>query len=249
MLPMATAMEGKEPTRSRFAPASRLALLPVALAALALLLPGAAAAKPGGGLVTKLAAKACVQQKHEIGNRAFRKRYGQRPMPACIKKKRARGEARDHDRDRGVPGRAERMGRRGLLRGLEQLRRVRRRLGRPHPWSMAPLTRKSPRTRTTSCSRRDYCFAWKGAATAGCVIAPLPPPITRREQPALGQPALASGAELHRDRQIEMPVGAVCGQTALKGRPDALPGLLRLAEHDRGHPNRPPLQGAPEILE
>src|SRR5687768_7741264 len=60
---------------------------------------------------------------------------------------------------------------------------------------------------------------------------------------------LASGAELHRDRQIEMPVGAVCGQTALKGRPDALPGLLRLAEHERGHPNRPPLQGAPEILE
>ena len=39
--------------------------------------------------MTKLAAKACVQQKQPIGNRAFRKRYGQRPMPACIKKKRA----------------------------------------------------------------------------------------------------------------------------------------------------------------
>jgi hypothetical protein len=87
-------MEGMYSARSRYAPGRRASV--VALAALALcaslVMPGGAAAKPGGGLVAKLAAKACVQQKQAIGNRAFRKRYGQRPMPACIKKK--RGEAR-----------------------------------------------------------------------------------------------------------------------------------------------------------
>jgi hypothetical protein len=52
---MPQGMEGMHSARSRSAP-GRLAWPPAALAALALLSPGVAAAKPGGGVVNKLAA-------------------------------------------------------------------------------------------------------------------------------------------------------------------------------------------------
>lgn len=75
---------------TRFAHGRLRVWLPVALAALALGVPASAAAKPGGSLVNKLAVKACVQQKQDIGNRAFHKRYGaKKPMPNCVKRMRA----------------------------------------------------------------------------------------------------------------------------------------------------------------
>jgi hypothetical protein len=67
----------------------RLLSLSVLLVAL-LIVPASAQAK--GGLATKLATKACAQEKKEIGSRAFLKRYGRKSMPTCVKK--ARTEAR-----------------------------------------------------------------------------------------------------------------------------------------------------------
>lgn len=60
----------------------------VALLALGLALSAPAQAKRGGGEATRLAAKACVQEKNEIGNRAFGKRYGEHAMRSCIRKQR-----------------------------------------------------------------------------------------------------------------------------------------------------------------
>jgi hypothetical protein len=65
-----------------------LRLIVLGALALALLVPASAPAK--GGLATKLAAKACVQEKKSIGRKAFTKRYGERnAMRACVRKNRS----------------------------------------------------------------------------------------------------------------------------------------------------------------
>lgn len=65
-------------------------VMPVLLAAFALVLALPAAAVAKGGAATKLAAKACAQEKKEIGRSAFAKRYGERnAMRACVRKRRA----------------------------------------------------------------------------------------------------------------------------------------------------------------
>ena len=59
--------------------------------ALVFALPGSAAA--AGGQATKLAKKACVDEKRSIGNKAFSKRYGDRnAIRTCVRK--MRSEAR-----------------------------------------------------------------------------------------------------------------------------------------------------------
>jgi hypothetical protein len=68
--------------------ARRLALL-TALAAVAAALLAPAPAPATGGLVRWLAAGECVELKQKIGRKAFRKRFGRRAMPACIKRNRA----------------------------------------------------------------------------------------------------------------------------------------------------------------
>jgi hypothetical protein len=58
------------------------------LAAAALALPGSAAAAQGGQ-VSSLTAQQCVQERADMGKRAFRKRYGQKhTMRACAKRRR-----------------------------------------------------------------------------------------------------------------------------------------------------------------
>lgn len=68
--------------------ARKVALLTV-LAAVAAALLAPAPASATGGLVRWLAAGECVELKQKIGRKAFRKRFGRRSMPACIKRNRA----------------------------------------------------------------------------------------------------------------------------------------------------------------
>jgi hypothetical protein len=69
----------------------------LALGAIAVL-PGSAAASTNtaaarsagqtGKLVNSLAAGACAQERHKIGKRSFRKRYGRKSTRTCIKRNR-----------------------------------------------------------------------------------------------------------------------------------------------------------------
>ena len=63
-------------------------LLPLILVAIGLIaLPACASAKGGGGQVDGFALQTCVQERQEIGHRAFARKYGQhRPMRACIRR-------------------------------------------------------------------------------------------------------------------------------------------------------------------
>jgi hypothetical protein len=65
--------------------ARKLALL-ASLAAVAAVMSMPAGATAAGGLTGKLAANQCVAKKSEIGKKRFAKKYGAKPMPACIKK-------------------------------------------------------------------------------------------------------------------------------------------------------------------
>lgn len=65
------------------------ALATAALAGLLALTGGAASADASGSLVRSLAAGQCAAEKQDIGKKAFRKKYGKKGMPACIKKGRA----------------------------------------------------------------------------------------------------------------------------------------------------------------
>lgn len=60
-----------------------LAALLAALAA-ALVAPGPAAASDG--LVRALAASECSELKQDLGRKAFRKRFGRKPMRACVRR-------------------------------------------------------------------------------------------------------------------------------------------------------------------
>ena len=56
----------------------------------ALALPSAAAAK-GGAPVDKLAAQHCAQERHDVGRKAFSKRYGSKhQMRSCIRRSRGK---------------------------------------------------------------------------------------------------------------------------------------------------------------
>jgi hypothetical protein len=71
----------------------KIPLLIGALAAVAVLAaPTAAAAKRSAKPVDRLAAQTCAQERHQVGRAQFRKKYGQRPMRACVR--RTRGKAR-----------------------------------------------------------------------------------------------------------------------------------------------------------
>jgi hypothetical protein len=65
---------------------SRWVIGAVAVVAL-LALPSGAAARQGRG-VESLAVQQCQQERHDIGHRAFGKKYGKAGMKACIKRTR-----------------------------------------------------------------------------------------------------------------------------------------------------------------
>jgi hypothetical protein len=69
-----------------------LTVMFVACAVLAL--PAVASAKGSAGGVDKLAAKACAQERKDLGRTAFAKKYGaDNPMRACVRRTRGRARA------------------------------------------------------------------------------------------------------------------------------------------------------------